>query len=337
MISEDDIHILYVNALEGNIEHVQFLTTNIKFDFIHLVKAYRYCLERGLKLQSNDKLREDIHHKINTLRNNRKLQIDKLNISGDLSLLEQGALALECSKYLFTLLEPYLTRQEQVTILFFYLCKMNNLIVVKDFITAYIDYIDFDYQNEKGRTVLHIACKNNNDHIIAFLLPYCNPMIQDYHDKNPKKLHNTPLHYAVITRNILIIKLLLSYHLDLNIKNYYDLTPLYDVAPGENGHLTIFELLLSNGANINIKCNHKTLLYKLVEDNDAMGVAYLLSKGADPYITSTCHFLGKSSKVYYETPLMLATDTIYEEVEDQINNMKIITYLIDASKEKYIL
>ena len=332
MISEDDINTLYAYALEGNIENVQFMVKNIKFNYIHLVKAYRYALERGLKLQVNDTLREDMNSKINTLRNNRKQQINKLHITGDLSLLEQGSLSLECSKYIFTLIEPHLTRQDNITLLFFHLCKINNLTVIKDFVSAYIDYIDFEYQSEKGRTVLHIVCKNCNDFIIGFLLPYCNPMIQDYHDKDPNKPHNTPLHYAVITRNILIIKLLLSHHLDVNIKNHYDATPLADVAPGENGHLYIFELLLQYGADINIKRHDRTLLYRLVEENDARGVEYLLKMGADPFATSTCQFLGKSSKIYYETPLMLATDTIYEEQEDQINNMKIISLLIEACK-----
>jgi hypothetical protein len=327
MISADDVNALYVYALEGNIEHVQFLTTNIKFHFIHLVKAYRYALERGLKLQGNDTMRESMQYKIHTLRKNKQSQVDKLDIKNDLSLLEQGKLSLECSKYLFTLLEPYLIRQDQVTILFFYLCKINKLFVIRDFVAKYIDYIDFDYQNDKGQTVLHLVCKYNNDELVAFLLPYCDTNVQDYYCKNNTILNNTALHYAVETRNLLIIKLLLVFKVNVNIKNYFDLTPLNDVEPGPNGNPVIFELLFANGADINTKCCDKTILYKLVEENDYRGVNYVLSLGADPFVTSKCHYIGKSSKTYYETPLMLATDTIYEDAEDQLNNMKIISLL----------
>lgn len=332
MVSFDDINTLYVYALEGNIEHINFLITNINFDFIHIVKAYRYSLERGLKLQGNYKIRESINNKINIIRNNRKIQIDKLNIQNDLTLLEQGKLALSCSNYLYTIIEPLLHKNDYITLLFFHLAKINNLEIIKDFVLKYDNYINFDYQNENGRTALHVACIYNNEYIINFLLNYCDINKQDYYNKHYKILHNTALHYAVENKNLLIIKLLLTKNINVNIKNYFELMPLNYVEPGPDGNVLIFELLLNSGANINIKSCNKTLIYKLVEQNDPIGLEYVLKLGADPYITSSSHYSGKSSRLYYETPLMLATNTIYQDFEDYIKNYKIISILTKYNK-----
>lgn len=65
-------------------------------------------------------------------------------------------------------------------------------------------------------------------------------------------LGNTPLHFAALTGNVPILKLLINTNpnLDLNLKNTFGETPLY--LASHRGHLEAVKYLLQLGSNINI-------------------------------------------------------------------------------------
>lgn len=327
--TEDDIILMYELTLQGDIENVKVLLTNFNYPVVNVIKAYRHTLERSIKLKTNDIVRKSLYDNINKVRENRKKILAQLDITTDMTLLEQGEKMNAVNDILLNYLEPYIL--DNVDVMYFNLCKINDLHTLESFIEVYSQHINFDYQNKNGKTALHVACKHDNDAIIPILLYYCNPLIQDYIKNNEKKKrNNTPLHYAVENRNVNIVKLLLEYGVNPNVQNYVGLTPLHEVEPGEGGNLEIFELLLKHGANINIKCNHKTMLYKMVGNNDDLGVEYVLKCGGNPYIVSKSGFSGKAAKVYYETPIMYADDLYFDEEKDQIKNIRIINLLHNA-------
>src|SRR5204862_335799 len=63
-----------------------------------------------------------------------------------------------------------------------------------------------------------------------------------------------------------------------------DQTTIIYVSPWLKRHQKLFELLLPY-SDINIKVKNITMLYQCVQHNYFLGVNYLLSHGADPYIT----------------------------------------------------
>lgn len=367
--TEEDVTLFYTLTLEGNIDKTEALLTNYNFNILHVIKAYRHVLERSLKLKIKPLIREDLQHKIKTVKSNRRKQIKKLNIKNDLTLLEQGTLAKSCSDYLFTCIEPHIP--EYASIMFLFLCEINNIEVIEGFIKNYGEYIDYNYVQEDGKNALHIACENDNEDIISLLLTHCNDNKQDYHyHHNKQKRNNTPLHYAVENKNTYVVELLLSNGANPNVQNYLKLsplhiacqyddshnhfvenrsisiikllleyganpnvfnkghfTPLHEVEPGPYGNLEIFNLLIHYGASLDNKCNGKTMLYKRVEENDEVGLKFLLHHGANPYTTCKAQYGGKSSTNYYETPFMYASDLYYDNEEDQLKNIKIIQLL----------
>lgn len=266
--TEKEIELFYATALTGNVKEIDKLITQWNFDITIIIKAYRYVLERTLKLQTNEDIRVDLHDKIDTLRSNRERMMNKLNIVDDLSLLEQGHLVKECSDFLFAYLEPFIP--DYATILFFNLCEMNHFDALSSFIDTYQQHIEFNYQQHDGKNALHIACENDSDTIVTLLLDYCNEVKineQDYYTAgSKKKYNNTPLHYAVENKNIKLVALLLKHNADPDVQNYANDTPLhiacdteaYDERDRRHFYVdtrvvAIVKLLLEYGANPNLQ------------------------------------------------------------------------------------
>ena len=172
--------------------------------------------------------------------------------------------------------------------------------------------------------MLHYACQYGYINIVSMLikkLVYLN--CQD--DKK-----RTPLHYAVDNYHINIVKLLLQQNVHCHIYDINYITPLMIVSPGTHGHLLLFDMLLPY-SDINFKSQNKTLLYHYVEQNDFLGVQFMLQKGADPYIPCLHDNHGVCYK-YYVTPLKCALLKTYNLFDDVIKQFKIIKLL-----QKYML
>jgi ankyrin repeat protein len=340
--SIEDIDLLYMSALEGNVENLSFLLDMYHFSFRNIVKAYMYATKRMFKLRPNEELRNIIITDINKLRAKRIENLEKLNTAhsaNDKTLLEQGLQVEIGVAKIYTYIEPLLNMGNHNSMFALYLCKINNYTLFEQFISSY-NNINYNYKKKNGKTMLHIACINENVTFVQHLLQQrlsfpaeskenqflalkttkINPNICDKHFK-------TPLHYAVELANISIVKLLLDYNSDVDALDINNFTPLYYVAPGTNGNVEIFNLLLEYGADINTKWQGKTILYNTVKDNQPEAVAYLLEHGADPTIKCVADKKGYIFNLYYETPLLLAQDLHYDTVEQQLDNFKIIDLL----------
>ena len=81
--------------------------------------------------------------------------------------------------------------------------------------------VDIDVRDALGGTALHAATFQSNLIVIKLLLDYgFNPNIR------AEKNGNTPLHYAVASSNAGAVRLLLQYGASKNIRNLEGLTPL---------------------------------------------------------------------------------------------------------------
>ena len=91
---------------------------------------------------------------------------------------------------------------------------------------------------------------------------------------------NTPLLYAVISGNIVPIKVLIGMGASVNVQNNNGVTPLY-IATKDRNH-TLAKYLLKSGASVDALTNNgKTLLMVGAENNDAKMVNTLLEMGLD--------------------------------------------------------
>ena len=108
---------------------------------------------------------------------------------------------------------------------------------------------------------------------------------------------------------------------------------MFYVAPGETGNVKVFELLLSGGADINRKYKDTTLLYIATRQNRSDTVKYLLDNGASPFTASLIAKptpTGIKFEYYYQTPIDLAISTFYDNLDDEVHNLRIIFLLTEA-------
>ncbi|ORX45812.1 ankyrin [Piromyces finnis] len=137
-----------------------------------------------------------------------------------------------------------------------------------------IEYIENKVKEKKGKiymnvknddndTVLIFACRQNNLDIVKKLLQYGNISINE---KGEDK--KTALIWAIYRENIDIAQHLLSYGADINIKDFYGMSPLSHAC--QSGNYNLVEFLLNQGADINIKDNNglSSLIYSITNDND---------------------------------------------------------------------
>ncbi|PIR39349.1 MAG: hypothetical protein COV35_02195 [Alphaproteobacteria bacterium CG11_big_fil_rev_8_21_14_0_20_39_49] len=98
----------------------------------------------------------------------------------------------------------------------------------------------------------------------------------EYRDKEG----NTPLLYAVISGNMVPIKVLVGMGSSVNVRNNQGVSPLYIAVKDRNLELT--EYLVKSGANPEVITNNgKTLLMVAAENNDARMLNMLLDIGLD--------------------------------------------------------
>jgi cytohesin len=154
---------------------------------------------------------------------------------------------------------------------------------------------DPNVRDEKGRTPLHHAVKDNRLDIVKLL-------VESGADVNaPDNYGLTPLHYAVHSGYEKLVDFLLRHGADPNAKDIGGYTPLHISAfeghpatiilPLELGdsseepetYMRIAKLLIKSGADVNMKNNGgRTPLHAAVLRNRIDIVRLLLESGADP-------------------------------------------------------
>lgn len=122
-----------------------------------------------------------------------------------------------------------------------YAIKFNNSHAVQELLS---NGADPNYQLNNKMNALHSAILSNNIVIIKMVSRYINDI--DAQDKNGW----TALHYACSMSSLEIIKILLSYHISLNISNYeYEFTPIfYSVIQND---IDICKFLITDAIDIN--------------------------------------------------------------------------------------
>jgi len=284
---------------QGNIEKVKELLSN-KHDFKILLKAYKLTFIRGLKLKPNQHIRNDLIDKIENIREIRKNNITKINNYIDEPLYVLSEKLLICGELIFNELQYQLDNYKNIIMYLKLLCRSD----IDEFQRNYIQYPNININKRvNGKTLFHVACKYGNIEIVKILIDKAKINKQTkYHHK----YHQSSLHIAIENHHYDIIKLLLSKGVIIDTLDYYKKTPLQYVAPGKNGNIEIFELLISHGANINEKYNGVTMLYQATNDNEIEIVEYLLKLKASPFASS---LLINNNNIYeycYQTPYELA-------------------------------
>lgn len=324
MNTTEDEKLLIQSAFAGQVAYVDTLLL-MPFRGRVLAKAYMIAARRGLKLQPNYKLRQDMSNSFIKVAQARNKALKKLKPDQHINetLIDQGRQCLVVAKKIYAIIEPLLIYDDHANQMMHYIIKLNQVHTLQDFILLYSIYIDINHQTDKGKTLLHQACQLGNLEMVQFLINQgADVSIQTYYFKNKKSSHQTALHIAVLNHHIEITNLLLTC---VNIKDYFGRTPLFYVGPGPSGNMAIFQLLLNHGANINEKCP-ETLLYRAVKDNRADAVAYLLSQGACPTTPSLVSSNNILFVYCYETPLDAARKH-YTEEDDIVNNYRIFNLL----------
>lgn len=329
-----DIKLLNKTSLEGDFIKINNLLNLIEFKFITLINAYKNAMKRVFRLKPNLEFRKkmELDIIIDKLNNEKNNLYDRLNLNHlNESLIKQGENVSKCCDIIYKYIK--LDKYENIQLFLLILMKINNNEMILNFIKEYHDNIDFNYQDENGKNILHIASKNGNEEIIKFLLTYenINIHLQSYFEKNKNKKHRNVLHYAVKYKHINIIKLLLQYDkLLMHTEDFYGKIPLYYVAPGPFGNKEIFELLLKYGSNINAKYLNQTMLYNNVNFLYEEGVSYLLSLNASPYIPSLSLKNTMVHKNNYETPL----DLIMNKTCNNLKEREIKFNIVELLKNK---
>lgn len=314
-----DIELLCNSAQKGDVLNIVSLLEVFDFEFNSLVKSYYVAKKRANKLKINTDIRKDLD--LNYLKS-------RVKNSNDKSLVEQGEDCKQSAILLYNQFKSKLIIDEYATLFAYVLCDLNDYQDFFNFLITYNVYINLNCRDNYGQTLLHRACKKGNVEIVKLLLTYnieinCYDYISNI-NKNPNK---TPLHYATKKLHYDVVDILTTHGVNMNCKDTDKKTPLHYIAPGPLGNRRMFELLISKGADINCKYKHKTLLYYAVENNLLDTVVYLLKLGANPFIPSrtyTC--IHKFDKVY-ELPLTLAIRQNFLDLNQQIDNYRIIILL----------
>ena len=103
-----------------------------------------------------------------------------------------------------------------------------------------------ELSNEKGTDLISACQAQNSQLLTSLLLQGANPNFKD-----PNHNWVSPLHVAVIARNLDMVKILLYYGGNINEKDVHNRTPLFEACFMGNEMITSF--LIEAGANLNIR------------------------------------------------------------------------------------
>ncbi len=144
-------------------------------------------------------------------------------------------------------------------------------------------------------TFFHKACFYNATDTTTKILQET-PEIVDYRDKEL----NTALHIASLQGNLTICKLLINAHADVNVENEFGYTPLYNAVVSNNPD--IVKLLVNYGANYDLRERSyvtSAFLYAIISGKTEI-VKYFLSIGAKADLVSIRYAMNENHKDIFE-------------------------------------
>jgi len=157
---------------------------------------------------------------------------------------------MEMAKLLIERYKAQINKQNiQGTTPFFHACSSGHLNLVKYLLS---NGADPELSKPNGWKPIHIACYNENDHIVKYLIEETNV---DLNCTNNEIKGYAPIHILISTEipRIEVIELILRKGIDVNKKNVNGSTPLH-LAVFWN-HFQVLELLLAYNANLFEKNN----------------------------------------------------------------------------------
>jgi ankyrin repeat protein len=134
---------------------------------------------------------------------------------------------------------------------------------------------DVNEINDENKTPLHIAIKNGYSDCVRILISY-HADINSVTDNNGGKA----LHISVQNGHLECLAALINSEADLNAKDNKGKTALHTSA--ENGHLECMKFLIDKGADLNATDKEgKTVLHTSAENEHLECMKFLIDKGAD--------------------------------------------------------
>jgi len=145
---------------------------------------------------------------------------------------------------------------------------------------------DLDLQNPSGKTALMLACQSGHEEIAIRLM--------DEGAGIEGGDGSTPLHWAVDSNSVSIVKRLIEYDCDVNaLDANSQWTPIFRLA-SVTGAPDVAQALIDAGADLSITDDEgKTPLMQATINNNAKLVQVLLENGADPDFQNN---LGRSAR-----------------------------------------
>lgn len=135
------------------------------------------------------------------------LNVPKCDDFQNEALLAIKILAFQCFEILINFFD-YSSIENSATILFFTSIKYSVMPFVEIISNKYDDIIDYNYQDEKGQTALHLSVILNDLNKTQYLLNKCKKVNIDINIKDNSSL--TPFLYAIKEGNEEIVKLFLN-------------------------------------------------------------------------------------------------------------------------------
>lgn len=147
----------------------------------------------------------------------------------------------------------------------------GNLALAKEMINTY--GLSYSKAWAMGYVLLRISTKNKHFEITKLLLE-SGAKVNNSHNRR-KKFNDTPLHYAAISGELEIAKMLLDKGANIHAKNEYGATALQTAV--FRNKLNIVELLLNRGASVNEKkSDGSTSLHTAIQRGNLKAVEMLL-------------------------------------------------------------
>ena len=131
-------------------------------------------------------------------------------------------------------------------------------------------------KHEKDGNIFDLAWNGKNEAVISKLNDG-----KDINDRNELKRHTSILHICAEKNNLALMKKLMPYNPDINIRDRLLRTPLFYAA--EKSNMPVLKFLLENGADPNaMDRNNSPLVYWAINFSSLEVIKTLYEHGADP-------------------------------------------------------